>query len=67
MYEFKSKTLVVVCNMNEDGEEAAYPFWPSKEDEPTQYGKLVVTLQSKSSYNDFHVRKFLVREDKVRW
>jgi hypothetical protein len=65
LYEFKSRTLVMLCNMNEDGGEASYPFFPGKEEEPVKYGKMVVTLQSKASYTDFIVRKFSMQEDKV--
>ena len=55
----------MLCNMNEDGGEASYPFFPSKEEEPVKYGKMLVTLQSKASYTDFIVRKFSIQEDKV--
>ena len=65
LYEFKSRTLVMLCNMNEDGGEASYPFFPSKEEEAVKYGKMLVTLQSKASYTDFIVRKFSIQEDKV--
>ena len=56
---------MMLCNMNEDGGEASYPFFPSKEEEPVKYGKMLVTLQSKASYTDFIVRKFSIQEDKV--
>ena len=65
LYEFKSRTLVMLCNMNEEGGEACYPYFPSKEEEAVKYGKMLVTLQSKASYTDFIVRKFSMQEDKV--
>ena len=55
----------MLCNMNEDGEEAAYPYFPGKEEEAIRYGKMLVTLQSKAAYTDFIVRKFNIQEDKV--
>lgn len=56
---------MMLCNMNEDGEEASYPYFPSKEEEAVKYGKMLVTLQAKASYTDFIVRKFSIQEDKV--
>ena len=55
----------MLCNMNEEGQEAAYPFFPGKEEEPVKYGKMLVTLQSKAAYTDFIVRRFSIQEDKV--
>ena len=65
LYEFKSRTMVMLCNMNESEGEAAYPFFPGKEEEAVKYGRMMVTLQSKASYTDFIVRKFNIQEDKV--
>jgi len=65
IWEFKSKTIVMLCNFEERGEESSANYWPHKENEVTQYGKINVTLQSKASYGDFTVRKFQVQEDRV--
>ena len=65
MWEFKSRTIVLLCNMVEEGQEACHPYWPSKENETIKYGGIAVTLQSKAAYGDFSVRKFNIHEDKV--
>ena len=65
LWEFKSKTVVMLCNSEEEGEESAAPYWPAKENEMMAYGKINVTLQSKAAYGDFSVRKFTIMEDKV--
>ena len=65
IWEFKSKAIVMLCNMMEDNQETSYPYWPTKEEETIKYGKIVVTMQSKAAYGDFGVRKFNLREDKV--
>jgi len=65
IWEFKSKSIVMVCNMVEDNQETCYPYWPSKEGETVKYGKIVVTMHSKAAYGDFSVRKFNLQEDKA--
>jgi hypothetical protein len=65
MWEFKSKTMVTLCPSTEGGEESYYPFWPTKESEKVKYGKLFVTLQSTTSYDQFTQRKFVIRDEKV--
>ena len=62
VWEFKSKTIVMLCNLEENGEESSQLYWPAKESETTKFGKMAVTLQSKASYGDFTVRKFNIRE-----
>ena len=57
--------MVTLCNCTEEGLESSYPFWPSNEEEQIKYGKIVVTLQSKTSHEQFVVRKFQLQEDKV--
>lgn len=66
MWEFKSKTMVTLCNLNEDGAEACHPFWPGTENEAVKFGKVVVTLQSTTSYDHFVLRKYTIQEDKVK-
>lgn len=67
MWEFKSKTMVTLCQFNEEGEESCYPFWPSKDSEKVQYGKVYVTLQSTTTFDRFTQRKLMIHEDKVKW
>ncbi len=42
--EFKSKTVAMVCNSEEEGQESAAPYWPAKEDEPVEYGIHIIVL-----------------------
>ena len=65
IWEFKSKTIVMLCNMMEEGQECCFTYWPLKEGENIVVGKLKVTLQSKASYGDFNVRRLQVQEVKV--
>ena len=65
MWEFKSKVMVMLCNVNEEGQEACHPYWPEKEGESGKYGKIMVTLQSEASYGDFCTRKFFIQDQKV--
>ena len=65
IWEFKSKIIVMLCNIVEDKQEASYPYWPTKEEETEKYGNILVTLQSKTAYGEFSVRKFSLQEDEV--
>ena len=65
MWEFKSKVMVMLCKFSEEGTEACHPFWPTKEGDSAKYGKITVTLQSETSYENFFARKFLIHDDKV--
>ncbi len=65
MWEFKSKTIVMLCNNEEGGTESSATYWPTREDEPAQFGKISVTLLAKAAYGDFTVRKFTIHEDRV--
>lgn len=65
MWEFKSKTMVTLCNLTEEGEEACHPFWPNNEGERVVYGAVAVKLQATTSYDQFIVRKFVLQDSKV--
>ena len=56
---------MMLCNIVEDNQETSYPYWPTKEDETIKYGKILVTLQSKTAYGDYSVRMFKLQEDEV--
>ena len=66
MWEFKSKVMVMLCSLTEDGHEACHPFWPYDEGGIAKYGKITVTLQTETSYDSFIQRKMLIQDDKVR-
>ena len=65
MWEFKSKVMVMLCNLTEDGHEACHQFWPTNEGNTAKYGKITVTLQRESSLGDFVTRKLLMKEEQV--
>ena len=65
MWEFKSKVMVMLCNLNEEGQEACHPYWPEEEGGSGRYGKIMVTLQAEASYGDFCTRKFFIHDEKV--
>ena len=65
IWEFKSKIIVMLCNILEDNQEASYPYWPTKVEDNEKYGNITVTMQSKATYGEFSVRKFNLQEDKV--
>lgn len=54
--------MVMLCNV-EDG--SCHPYWPEKEEESAKYGKISVTLQAETAYDDFYTRKFLIQDEKV--
>ena len=65
IWEFKSKSIVMLCNIVKDNQETSYPYWPTREDETIKYGNILVTLQSKTAYGDYSVRMFNLQEDEV--
>lgn len=67
MWEFKSKTLVTLCQLSEGGEESYYPFCPAKENEKVLYGKVYVTLQSITPFDKFTQRKYMIYDEKVKY
>ena len=65
MWEFKSKVMVMLCNLNEEGQDACYPYWPAKVEQTIKYGKVLVTLTSQNSddSDDYAIRKFTIQEE----
>ena len=70
VWEFKSKVMVMLCNLMEGGQEACYSYrcWPAKEDQMVKHGKVLVTLNSLNSQNsadsdDYVIRKFSIQEE----
>ena len=56
---------MMLCNLMEDNQETSYPYWPTKEEQTEKYGNIIVTMQSKTAYGDYSVRKFNLQEDEV--
>ena len=65
LLEFKSKIVVTLCHLVEEGEEVCHPFWPSKENETLNFGGVSVTLLMTTNYEQFEVRNLQVLDDKV--
>ena len=65
LLEFKCKTVVMLCNTMEEGQESSYLYWPMKVGEEVTYGNVNVTLQSSDAFNNFTVRKFMIGNEKV--
>ena len=65
IWEFKSKAIVMLCNFEESGQEACYPFWPARQGEPETYGKLLVTLQEEEPGKEYTVRKFEIKDETI--
>ena len=65
VWEFKSRAIVLLCNTVEEGEERCYQYWPTKQEEPVEFGKLKVTLQSENASEDYTTRKLHICNEKV--
>ena len=65
VWEFKSKVMVLLCALSEDGQEVCHPFWPNNEGDTAKFGRMTVTLQSETSFGDFTSRKLLVQGEQV--
>ena len=57
----------MLCNTVEEGQEKCYMYWPTKEGEPMEYGRMKVTLQSELASGDYIIRKLLVVNQKVSY
>ena len=64
--EFKNRSIVQLCNNVEEGMEKCYMYWPTKEGEPVEYGRMKVTLQSETLSGDYIIRKLLVSNERVK-
>ena len=65
IWEFKSRSIVLLCNTIEEGEEKCYQYWPLQKGETAEFGKLKVTLQSEDPHEEYVVRKLHVCNEKV--
>lgn len=58
VWEFKSHSIVQLCNLEENGEEVCKKYWPPNEGGKVQlYGEYKVTLQMEKISRNFIVRK----------
>ena len=63
--EFKSRTIVQLCNTVEEGQENCQMYWPTKEGEPVEYGRIKVTLQSETTSGGYVIRKLHICNERV--
>ena len=57
VWSFKSRSLIQLCNIEENEQEVCHKYWPVNEGERTGYGPFDVTLQSETISEDYVVRK----------
>ena len=60
VWSFKSRSLIQLCNIEENGQEVCHKYWPVNEGEEIVYGQFNVTLQSEMISENYVVRKLLV-------
>lgn len=63
--EQRSKTIVMLCQLMEEGEESSTCYWTTG-DEPVTYGTVSVHLLSVAVEDSMIVRKFNIKEGPVR-
>lgn len=63
--EFRSHSIVQLCNDVEEGTEKCYMYWPIMEGEQIQYGRVNVTLQSETPIGDYIIRKLCISNESV--
>ena len=57
---FKSRSLIQLCNIEENEQEVCHKYWPVNEGEGIVYGPFDVTLQSETISEDYVVRKLYI-------
>ena len=67
VWEFKSRVIVMLCSLTEEGHESSYCYWPTQTGEPQLYGGITVTLQSETFDGHLVVRELYVQEEQVSY
>ena len=62
VWEFKSRVIVMLCHLTEEGHESSSCYWPTEEGAAVTYGSISVTLESQLLYDGYEVRTFNIRE-----
>ena len=63
VWEFKSRVIVMLCQLTEEGCESFYCYWPTEEGAAVTYdGSISVTHESQLLYDGYEVRTFNIRE-----
>ncbi|CAI8039711.1 Receptor-type tyrosine-protein phosphatase alpha [Geodia barretti] len=64
--EFQCGCVVMLCQLQEEGEESSCCFWPEEEGESVVHGKLSVKLVSVKTHGDIVTRKLEMVEGAAR-
>jgi protein tyrosine phosphatase len=60
MWEYQCGNIVMLCQLEEDGEESSYCYWPGEVGDVMECGRLRVRLGQVNSHDDMVVRKLEV-------
>ncbi|CAI8029222.1 Receptor-type tyrosine-protein phosphatase epsilon [Geodia barretti] len=61
MWEYKCGCIVMLCQLEEDGQESSYPYWPGEEGEEMVCGRLSVRLVEVRGHGDIVERRMEVK------
>ncbi|CAI8039978.1 Receptor-type tyrosine-protein phosphatase zeta, partial [Geodia barretti] len=64
MWEYQCGCIVMLCQLEEDGQESSYPYWPGEEGEEMVCGRLSVRLVKVRGHGDIVERRMEVKENK---
>jgi protein tyrosine phosphatase len=64
MWEYQCGCIVMLCQLEEDGQESSYPYWPGEEGEEMVCGRLSVRLVKVRGHGDILERRMEVKEHK---
>jgi protein tyrosine phosphatase len=67
MWEFKSRAIVMLCQLTENEQEVSYQYWPTQQGAKQMCGKNSVTLVSEEEMSEapeVKIRKFEITDDK---
>ncbi|CAI8036774.1 Receptor-type tyrosine-protein phosphatase S, partial [Geodia barretti] len=61
MWEYQCGCIVMLCQLEEDGQESSYPYWPGEEGEEMVCGRLSVRLVKVRGHGDIVERRMEVK------
>ena len=65
VWEFKSRVIIMLSPLKEEGCESSYCYWPTQTGEPQLYEGITVTLQSETFDGHLVVRELYVKEEQI--
>lgn len=63
IWEFRSKSVVQLCCLEEYGYEVCCQYWPTQIGGSVHFNRLIVTLQSETPKRGYIIRKLEIKED----